>query len=183
MVSSLKIKTFRWRSSGVSTRNSSPILSQSSGDFFLNILLLCVRPDWIRRKIQVDLPLQMDSRGGTFGQHCPGQQAGQHLLRQAGSQSLWPWASLDDCRCRWSTTRARPRPSSPSWWTSRIPQSPSAPPCRYLQKSLPKSLVSVKLMIHAMDLVQELKEFCGSFDAGMKGLTLSNSDQVKSKTI
>ena len=37
-------------------------------------------------------------------------------------------------------------------------------------------------MIHVMDLVQELKEFCGSFDAGMKGLTLSNSDQVKSKT-
>ena len=28
-------------------------------------------------------------------------------------------------------------------------------------------------------LVQELKEFCGSFDAGMKGLTLSNSDQVE----
>ena len=87
--------------------------------------------------------------------------------------------SLSDCRCRWSTTRARPRPSSPSWWTSRIPQSPSAPPCRFLQKSL----VSVRLMIlHVMDLVQELKEFCGSFDAGMKGLTLSNSDQVKSKT-
>ena len=30
----LKDDMFRWRSSGVSTRNSSPILSQSSGDFF-----------------------------------------------------------------------------------------------------------------------------------------------------
>merc|ERR1719209_22898 len=28
--------------------------------------------------------------------------------------------------------------------------------------------------------LQELKEFCGSFDAGMKGLTLSNSDQIRS---
>jgi len=27
--------------------------------------------------------------------------------------------------------------------------------------------------------LQELKEFCGSFDAGMKGLTLSNSDQIR----
>ena len=26
---------------------------------------------------------------------------------------------------------------------------------------------------------QDLKEFCGSFDAGMKGLTLSNSDQIR----
>ena len=32
-VGGFKIKTFRWRSCGVSTRNSSPILSQSSGDF------------------------------------------------------------------------------------------------------------------------------------------------------
>ena len=30
-----------------------------------------------------------------------------------------------------------------------------------------------------LNLAQELKEFCGSFDAGMKGLTLSNSDQVE----
>lgn len=28
--------------------------------------------------------------------------------------------------------------------------------------------------------LQDLKEFCGSFDAGMKGLTLSNSDQIRS---
>jgi len=28
--------------------------------------------------------------------------------------------------------------------------------------------------------LQEFKEFCGSFDAGMKGLTLSNSDQIRS---
>jgi len=27
--------------------------------------------------------------------------------------------------------------------------------------------------------LQELKDFCGSFDAGMKGLTLSNSDQIR----
>jgi len=27
--------------------------------------------------------------------------------------------------------------------------------------------------------LQDLKEFCGSFDAGMKGLTLSNSDQIR----
>ena len=32
---------------------------------------------------------------------------------------------------------------------------------------------------YAGHLFQELKEFCGSFDAGMKGLTLSNSDQVE----
>jgi len=28
--------------------------------------------------------------------------------------------------------------------------------------------------------LQDFKEFCGSFDAGMKGLTLSNSDQIRS---
>ena len=28
--------------------------------------------------------------------------------------------------------------------------------------------------------IQDFKEFCGSFDAGMKGLTLSNSDQIRS---
>merc|ERR1711864_44599 len=28
--------------------------------------------------------------------------------------------------------------------------------------------------------LQDLKEFCSSFDAGMKGLTLSNSDQIRS---
>ena len=28
--------------------------------------------------------------------------------------------------------------------------------------------------------LQDLKEFCGSFDSGMKGLTLSNSDQIRS---
>ena len=178
MVSSLKIKTFRWKSCGVSIRNSSPILSQSLGDFF-NILLLCVRPDWIRRKIQVDLPLQMDSRGGTFGQHCPGQQAGQHLLRQAGFQSLS--VSLS----RWLSLQVINNACATQAILSVLMniQDPSVTLGPTLQVSSTKSLVSVKLMIHVMDLFQELKEFCGSFDAGMKGLTLSNSDQVKSKTI
>ena len=36
---------------------------------------------------------------------------------------------------------------------------------------------------HAGHLFQELKEFCGSFDAGMKGLTLSNSDQVEKLSV
>ena len=40
--------------------------------------------DRLQWKIQVDLPFQMDGRGGTFWHYCPRQQAGQHLLCQAG---------------------------------------------------------------------------------------------------
>ena len=41
------------------------------------------------------------------------------------------------------------------------------------------TLIKYFYLAYAGHLFQELKEFCGSFDAGMKGLTLSNSDQVE----
>jgi len=48
-----------------------------------------------------------------------------------------------------------------------------------------QAILSVLMNIEDTSVVlgstlQELKEFCGSFDAGMKGLTLSNSDQIRS---
>ena len=45
--------------------------------------------DGLQWKIQVDLPFQMDGRGGTFWHYCSRQQAGQHLLCQAGLKLSW----------------------------------------------------------------------------------------------
>ena len=71
---------FRWRSYGASTRNSLLISNQSLGEFLAHIC----PSHRIRRKLQVDLPFQMDSRGGTFRKHCSRQQARKHLLCQTG---------------------------------------------------------------------------------------------------
>ena len=46
------------------------------------------------------------------------------------------WSRMPGCPvmtkfcCRWSTTPARPRPSSRCWWTSKILQFPLDQPCR-----------------------------------------------------
>ena len=45
------------------------------------------------------------------------------------------------------------------------------------------TLIKYFHLAYAGHLFQELKEFCGSFDAGMKGLTLSNSDQVEKLSV